>query len=71
MSTKREIAARLSLLLGAVGAHKFYQGDIAAGLLYLLFSWTFIPALLAFADFLLLVTMSDSAYDARYVQRIR
>lgn len=37
----------LALFLGGVGAHKFYAGKIGSGLLYLVFSLTFIPAIIA------------------------
>jgi len=66
MSTKREVAIRLALLFGGIGMHKFYQGDTFVGLLYLIFCWTFIPALLAFADFLILLRMTDQDYVRRF-----
>ncbi|MGF3141291.1 TM2 domain-containing protein [Facklamia sp. P13064] len=37
--------------LGAIGIHKFYIGDNFKGFMYLLFSWTFIPAILALFSF--------------------
>jgi len=43
----RTVAGILALLLGVVGAHKFYQGKYAQGVLFLLFFWTFIPGVLA------------------------
>ena len=36
----------LALFLGGFGLHKFYSGNIIKGILYFVFSWTFIPALL-------------------------
>ena len=66
MSTKRETAARLALLLGCLGTHKFYQGDIFAGFLYLIFFWTCIPAILAVVDFLLILFTSEQDYDKRF-----
>lgn len=33
-------AVMLAILLGGFGAHHFYLGNIAAGVIYLLFSWT-------------------------------
>lgn len=39
-------AVLLSLFLGGLGAHKFYLGKTGMGILYLLFSWTTIPAFL-------------------------
>lgn len=62
------VAALLAFFLGAFGAHKFYLGQVGLGLLYLLFSWTFIPAVVAFIEFIILLTMSDEAFAAKYGQ---
>lgn len=43
----RITAALLALFLGGFGVHKFYLGQSGVGIIYLLFCWTFIPALLA------------------------
>lgn len=40
----------LALFLGGLGAHKFYSGKTLMGILYLLFSWTFIPSVLGFIE---------------------
>ena len=40
-------AVLLALFLGGLGAHKFYLGKIAAGIIYILFCWTTIPAWIA------------------------
>jgi len=37
----------LALLLGGIGAHRFYMGQIGLGVIYLLLVWTFIPAIIA------------------------
>ena len=37
----------LAIFLGGLGAHKFYAGKTGTGLLYLIFSITFIPAILS------------------------
>lgn len=36
----------LALLLGGLGIHHFYMGNMLAGVVYILFCWTFIPAIL-------------------------
>jgi TM2 domain-containing membrane protein YozV len=59
-------AAMLAFFLGAFGFHKFYLGEIFSGIIYLVFSWTFIPGIVAFFEFLGLLLMSDRAFDARY-----
>ena len=40
-------ALLLALFLGGIGVHKFYMGQTGAGIIYLLFCWTGIPALIA------------------------
>lgn len=44
----------LCLLLGAIGGHKFYLRKNIAGVLYLIFCWSFIPAILSIADLFLI-----------------
>lgn len=62
----RAIAALLAIFLGSFGIHKFYLGQNIAGVIYFLFSWTFIPGIVAFFEFLGFIFMSDAAFDARY-----
>lgn len=38
----------LALFLGGIGVHKFYSGFSGKGIMYLVFSWTLIPAIIAF-----------------------
>ncbi len=64
---KSKIAAALfAFFLGGFGAHKFYLGQIGQGLLYLLFCWTFIPAFVAFIEFIILLTMNDETFNQKY-----
>ena len=51
----------LALLLGGIGAHKFYAGKVAAGILYLLFCWRCIPAIIAFIEFILALCKTDDS----------
>lgn len=51
-SKSRMTAALLAFFLGGLGAHKFYLGKVGQGFLYLIFCWTFIPAIVAFIEFL-------------------
>ena len=44
------VAVILALFLGGIGAHKFYLGQTGLGILYLLFFWTYIPAIIAFFE---------------------
>ncbi|WP_242913170.1 MULTISPECIES: TM2 domain-containing protein [Brevundimonas] len=60
------MAVVLALLLGGIGAHKFYLGRVGWGIIYLLFCWTFIPSLIAFIEAIIYVTMSDQAFAQKY-----
>jgi len=40
----------LCLFLGGVGGHQFYLGNTGTGVVYLLFCWTFIPAIIALCE---------------------
>ena len=64
---ERVPAAVLALLLGALGAHKFYMGETKMGLLYLCFSWTLIPGLIALVEGIIYLTKSDAEFQAQYV----
>ncbi len=44
------IAVVLALLLGNGGIHQFYLGRPIWGIIYLLFCWTFIPAIIALIE---------------------
>ncbi|MGB7711662.1 MAG: NINE protein [Microcoleus sp.] len=66
MVKDRTVAIVLAFFLGGFGGHKFYLGNNLAGVLYLLFSWTLIPSLIAFFDFLGLLLMSEQVFQAQY-----
>ncbi|SDX92796.1 TM2 domain-containing protein [Halopenitus persicus] len=66
-SKDRTTAGILALLLGGIGAHKFYLGETGMGLLYLCFSWTFIPAIIGFIEGILYLTKSDEEFQRQYV----
>ncbi len=51
----------LAFFLGALGVHKFYAGKTLAGVLYLIFCWTGIPAILALIDFIVGLCKSSDA----------
>lgn len=60
----RVVAALLALFLGGIGIHKFYLEEKTAGLLYLFFCWTGIPALLALIDSIRLLCLTDEEFEA-------
>jgi TM2 domain-containing membrane protein YozV len=59
-------AALFALLLGGLGIHKFYLGSVGWGIGYLLFCWTFIPAIIGFIEGILLLVMSESDFNKKY-----
>ena len=62
----RTTAALFALLLGGLGAHKFYLGQSGLGVLYLLFCWTFVPAVVALIEGIMLLSMSDQDFAVKY-----
>src|SRR5687768_3893429 len=68
-STKSKITAGiLALFLGGLGVHKFYLGQTGLGILYLVFFWTFIPAIIALVEGIILLTMSDDRFAEKYAR---
>jgi TM2 domain-containing membrane protein YozV len=62
----RITAAILAFFLGGIGVHKFYLEQSGQGILMLLFCWTFIPAIIAFVDFIRFLVMSDEEFGRKY-----
>jgi hypothetical protein len=53
-------------VLGGLGAHKFYLGEVGLAIVYLLFSWTFIPAVVGLIEGLVYLCMSDDGFARKY-----
>lgn len=65
--TKSKVAAGvLGILLGAFGAHKFYTGKWVQGLIYLVFFWTYIPAIVGFIEGIRYLVISDESFAKQY-----
>lgn len=62
----RTTAGLLALFLGGIGVHRFYLGKTITGFLYLIFCFTFVPALIAFFEALGLFFMSDEKFNQLY-----
>jgi TM2 domain-containing membrane protein YozV len=56
----------LAPLSSDFGIHKFYLGQTGAGIVYLLFFWTFIPAIVAFLEFLILIGMRETEFARKF-----
>lgn len=46
----KNTAVLLAILVGSIGAHRFYLGETTAGVLFLLFSWTWIPLIIGIVE---------------------
>jgi len=62
----KDTAAILAVLLGFIGGHKFYTGQTGLGLVYVLLSWTGIPAVISLAESVFLTFMSDLDFYERF-----
>lgn len=62
----KKVAGLLGIFLGGVGVHKFYLGRHGLGLVYLLFFWTFIPALIGLVEGVRYLWMDESEFRAKY-----
>ena len=70
MKDKR-IAAICAIIGGIFGAHKFYLEKFGQGILYFLFSWTFIPAIIGFIEGINYLCMSEELFNYKYNQARR
>ena len=59
-------AAILAFFLGGFGIHRFYLNQPGLGILCLFFFWTFVPAIIAFIDFIIFLTMDERTFNAKY-----
>ena len=67
---KSKIAAGiLAMLLGGIGIHKFYLGQIGWGIVYLLFCWTGLPAIWAFIDGIIILCSKTENFELKYKVR--
>jgi TM2 domain-containing membrane protein YozV len=59
-------AGLLALFLGGIGMHKFYLGQWVRGIVYLLFCWTFVPAIIGFVEAIFLFASSEDRFQAAH-----
>jgi len=65
-SKNKTTAGLLALFLGGIGMHKFYLGKTGMGILYLVFFWTAIPAIITFIEAIQLFSMSETEFSMKY-----
>ena len=67
MSDRNRVTAGvLAILLGGIGAHKFYLGQSGQGILYLLFCWTGIPLLIGIIEGVIYLSMTEADFQNKY-----
>lgn len=69
LQKKNSTAILWLLLLGGMGAHKFYLGKNSLGIAYLVFSWTCIPLIISLFD-LFTIKEQVQKYNDRVEQEI-
>jgi len=62
----KTVATLICFFLGGLGIHKFYLGQSGLGIIYLIFCWTFIPGIIAFFEFIILILMSETDFNLKY-----
>lgn len=64
---KSKVAAGiLAMLLGGIGIHKFYLGQIGWGIVYLLFCWTGLPAIWSFIEGIIILCSKTENFELKY-----
>lgn len=63
------VAGLLAIFLGAIGIHKFYLGKTGQGFIYLIFCWTWIPAIIAFFEGISYFFAGNEAWGRKYGRR--
>ena len=62
----KNVAGILAILLGDLGIHKFYLGKIGWGIVYLLFCWTGIPAIVGLIEGIIYLCTDDETFQVKY-----
>ena len=62
----KTLAGILAIFCGTIGLHKFYLSKYLMGVVYILFSWTFIPTLLGVIEGIRYLMMTDTEFEGKY-----
>lgn len=63
---QRSTAVTLALLLGLIGVHRFYLGERAYGMAYIMWSWTLVPWIVAIFEAINYWQMSRVTFNLTY-----
>ena len=66
-SQERIIAIILAFLFGYIGVHHFYLGNTSKGIIFLCFSWTGIPYIIALIEAIVYLTESNEDFHHNHV----
>jgi TM2 domain-containing membrane protein YozV len=66
----RVTAGVLGILLGGIGIHKFYLGKVGLGVVYILFCWTYVPAIIGLVEGIIYLTQNDQDFAAKQGVRV-
>jgi len=61
----RSVSVGLALVLGGIGAHKFYLDKPGKGVLYMLFCWTGIPSIIGLFEAVKYIRMDEEEFHRR------
>lgn len=62
-SKSKGLAIFLAFFFGGLGIHKFYLGKPGLGILYFLFSWTFIPLILGIIEAIVMLFRDERKFS--------
>ena len=64
------VAGLLAIFLGGIGVHKFYLGKMGMGVLYILFCWTGVPAVIGLIEGIVYLTSNDHNFQIKHRVRL-
>ena len=66
---QKSIAIMLAIFLGGIGIHKFYTNRPGWGFLYLVFCWTFVPAVIAILEAISWMSYRDDRFRTEIMRQ--
>ena len=59
-------AVILAIFLGGLGIHRFYLNRPISGIVYLIFCWSLIPAVISLLEAISFMSYSEEAFNKKY-----